>query len=182
MATIYYPGGCPTESAGYTNNCCPDKELARIRHVCYIAPTFSFVNPLDPAEWTAAILSGDIIPVLNVRGSSDGGTWTEEDGFGNKPTSITAFEEVVTYTDQNYKDNVANYNALVRGDYKFAYLTETLCWMYDESAAVKPTKPVTEDIKSAVYGVIEVKMVQDEMPVPFVYPSEIFEECFEVQV
>jgi hypothetical protein len=181
MATIYYPGGCPVTDGGYLNDCCPGKELARIRHVWYQKPAFNFSNILDPGEWTSAILNGDVIVVLNVRGSSDGGTWTEEDGFGNKPTTITAFEEIITYTDQNFLfGNVANYNAFVRGDWKIGYCTETMGFLFDESASIKPTKPVSEDIKAAVYGVIEVKIVQDEMPIPFVYPEEIFEECFQV--
>jgi hypothetical protein len=178
---IYYPGECPTSTGGYTNYCCTVKELGRISSVFLFTDAFAgFSDPTASAEWTTGILAGTIIAILDVRGSSDGGVWTEEDGFGRKPVSVTAFEETITFTDQNYIQNVANWNALAKGTYKMAYMTETKCFMFDQSASIKPTKPVSEDPKSAVYGVIEMKVVQSEMPVPFTYPQSIV-RCFAVE-
>ncbi len=178
---LYYPAGCPSSIGGYTNICCPAKELGRISMVALFTDAFiGFTAPTLLAEWTAGILAGTIILIQEVRGSSDGGSWTEEEGWGRKATSITAVEETITFTDQNYIANASNWNAIVRGTYTMAFFTETLCWMFDQPVATKATRPISEDPKSGVYGVIEMKVVQSAMPIPFVYPQELV-RCFGVQ-
>lgn len=179
--SIYYPSGCATNETGYTMSCCPVKELARIRHVAWIKNTVpAGFDPTDEAEWNQYIETGEIIVVANTRGSSDGGSWTESDGFGDTATELESVTEIITYTDQNFLPNTANYNALAGSkNWRFAYFTATYGYMSTNAATFKPKRPINADAKQAVYGEIEVTITQPGLPVPFIYPQSIF-ACFQV--
>lgn len=181
--SIYYPGTelCGSATVGYTMNCCPTKELARVRHIAWIsdAVPLSF-DPTDEAEWNQYIESGDIFVIADTRGSTDGGTWTESDGFGDTVTELEGFTEVVSYTDRNYISNTANYNAVAASkNYRVAFFTETKGWISDKPATFKPKRPINGDAKQAVYGEVEVSYTQKLQPIPFTYPQSIF-KCFVV--
>lgn len=179
--SIYYPQGCAESQAGYNVNCCPTKEGARVRHTAWIKETVpdSF-DPTSEDEWNQYIESGEIIVVANTRGSSDGGSWAESDGFGDTVTELEGFTEVVTYTDRNFLANTANYNAIARSkNYRFAFFSETRGWISDNPASYKPKRPINADAKQSIYGEIEVSFTQNAMPEPFIYPQSIF-QCFQV--
>ena len=179
--SIHYPSGCSQTQAGYNANCCPTKEGARIRHIAWIKDTVpdSF-NPTDSAEWNQYIESGEIIIVANTRGSSDGGSWAESDGFGDTVTELEGYTEVVTYTDRLFLSNVANYNAITASkNYRLGFFTATKGYISDNPATFKPKRPINADAKQSVYGEIEASFTQNDMPEPFTYPQDIF-QCFNV--
>lgn len=181
--SIYYPGAeaCANATPSYTMNCCPTKELGRVRHIAWISnvvPT-SF-DPTDAGEWNTWIEAGEIFVIADTRGSTDGGSWSESDGFGDTVTELEGFTEVVSYTDRNFNDNQANYNAIAASkSYRVAFFTETKGWISDNPATYKPKRPINADAKQAVYGEIEVSYTQKLMPIPFTYPQSIM-RCFQV--
>ncbi len=178
--SIYYPAGCDEAIANYTADCCPTKEGARIRHVWFQKTTYTFVDPTSQAEWETAVANGDVVIIPNVRGQFDGGTATKSEGFGDVVEEFESFEGLATFTDPNYLANVTNYNALMKSKtYKFGFCTETYGFVTDVAASFTPKMPVQSDIKQSVYGDIEVKFVQSDLLVPFVYPQDIF-TCFQV--
>lgn len=179
--SIYYPGSdCGSQIAGYNSSCCPRKEGARIRHVWFQKNTYEFTDAEDADEWTTAITAYNVVIIPNVRGSSDGGVWTTSEGFGDVVEEAESYEETITYTDPNYLNNVANYNALARSKtYRFGFCTATLGYLSDQAASFKPKRPIQADIKQSVYGDVEVKFVQTTQPIPFTYPQSIF-NCFQV--
>jgi hypothetical protein len=179
--SIYYPNGCATSDAGYTASCCPTKELARVRHVAWIKSSVpAGVDWTVAANWTTYIESGEVIIIANTRGSADGGTWAESEGFGDTATELESVTEVVTYTDQNYLLNAANYNAIAAAkNYRFAFFTATKGYMSTNAATFKPKRPINSDAKQAVYGEIEVSFTQPGLALPFLYPQSIF-ACFQV--
>lgn len=179
--SIYYPSGCAQTEAAYNQNCCPTKEGARVRHVAWIKDTVpADFDPTDADQWNQYIESGQIIVVPNTRGSSDGGSWAESDGFGDTVTELEGYTEVVTYTDRLFNPNTGNYNAIARSkNYRFAFMTATLGWISDKPATYKPKRPINADAKQSVYGDVEVSFTQEEMPEPFTYPQSIF-QCFQV--
>lgn len=181
--SIYYPGAeaCASATPSYTMNCCPSKELARVRHIAWISDVvpLSF-DPTDANDWTTYIESGDIFVVADTRGETDGGTWAESDGFGDTVTELEGWTEVITYTDRNYLDNASNYNAIAASkNYRVAFFTETRGFISDKPATYKPGRPINGDAKQAVYGVIQVSYTQKLAPIPFIYPQTIF-KCFQV--
>lgn len=181
--SIYYPGTelCGSATVSYTMNCCPTKELARVRHIAWISDLVpTGFDPTSESEWSTHIDAGEIFVVSDTRGETDGGTWTESDGFGDTVTELEGFTEVITYTDRNYNSNTANYNAVAASkNYRVAFFSETLGWMSDKPATFKPGRPISADAKQAVYGVIQVSYTQKLAPVPFIYPQSIF-KCFQV--
>lgn len=178
--SIYYPDGCETLVAGYTANCCPTKEGARVRHVWFESNTLVWVARTSQAEWETNVAAGDVIIIPNVRGEFDGGTATFSEGFGDVAEEFESLTGVVKFTDPNYLANVANYNALLKSkNYRFGFCTETKGFYTDVSASYYPKMPVVSDIKQSVYGDIEVKFVQSDLLVPFTYPQGIF-TCFQV--
>lgn len=179
--SIYYPGSdCGAQIAGYSSSCCPVKEGARVRHVWFQKSSFAFTDPTDANEWTTAINALNVIIIPNVRGSSDGGSWTTSEGFGDTVEEPESYEETVTYTDPNYLNNVDNYNALARSkSYLFGFCTQTLGYLSSQAATFKPKRPISTSVKESVYGEVEVKFVQTVQPIPFVYPQSIF-DCFQV--
>lgn len=181
MSQIGYPAGCAQTSPGYNVNCCPIKEGARVRHVAWIKDTLpSDFDPTDEDAWTAQILAGNVIVISNTRGSTDGGTWSESDGFGDTVTEIEQFTEVVTYTDRNFLGNEANYNALARSkNQRVAFFSANRGWISDTPATWKPKRPINGDAKQSIYGEIEVTYTQDNMPESFIYPQSIF-QCFNI--
>lgn len=176
---ITYPEDCEEE---LTHTCdeCEDPELARLRGVAFLDKDFAFSNPSSYTEWFNGIASGDIIIIPFTRGSFDGGTPKEIQGYGDQASKLIGYDYSATYFDPNYAVNRDFYNAIKRNrNKKFAFKTETLVHVTEVPCQVIPKAPVVDDITGEVVWEVMVKWSDDELPDPYTAPDGIF-TCFAV--
>lgn len=176
---VYYPAGCDAAvGEHYCNNCDP-AEHGRLRSAAFIASDFAFTDPSNPVEWAAGIAAKKIIIIPEVNGSFDGGSEVEVPGYGDQATKLTGYNFQATYNDPNYKLNADFYNALKRSrNYRFAYRTENLVHITQNTVSVVPKNPVTDDLTSEVVWNVLVKWSEADLPVPYDTPVNIF-TCFD---
>lgn len=176
---VYYPAGCNAEVGDHFCDTCETPEGARVRSVAFIRDGFTFLDPSNPAEWQAGILSKDIIIIPSVNGSFDGGSEVEVPGYGDQATALTGYNFVLTYNDPNYKLNADFYNAIKRAtNFRLAYRTENLVHLTQNKVSVVPKNPVTEEITGRVVWNVLVKWAEADLPVPYDTPAGIF-TCFD---
>jgi hypothetical protein len=184
MSTFYYPSGdCGGVSVvpAHTGTSCPDKEKGKIRHAFIYKSTFSFVSPENQNEWTNGLNAGDIQILWGVNGSYDGGTVTEDVGFGDQEFTNGGRTHIVNIKDPNYYDNCDFYNALSQTqEFKFGYVTENYTHFTDVVCKFLAKNPVQEDIKSIVLWELEVKWSGDNSPCPYNKPANVFDRPFQV--
>jgi hypothetical protein len=176
--TPYYPTGCSTDVANHICNPCEDREHGRIRSIALIKDTFTFVDPTNPVEWEAGILTKDIRIIAETNGSFDGGSPKEGAGYGNSSSTLLGYDFNLKYKDPNYKDNCAFYNSVKNSRvWKIAYRTENLTHMSTNPAIIIPRNTVADDLTSEVVWDVEVKWSDKDLPCPFATPEGVF-TCF----
>lgn len=176
---IYYPGSCNVSVPDHYCNDCETPEKGRVSSVAFIKDSFDFIDPSDPVEWQAAIANKDIIIIPRTNGSFDGGAEVESTGYGRQATKLTGYNFTLTYNDPNYKLNADFYNAIKRSqNYRIAYVTESLVHISNVPVSTIPKNPVAEDINSDVVWNVTVKWADQDLPVPYDVPANVF-SCFD---
>ena len=173
--TIYYPdcAAVPTP----TCSDCPPKELGGIRSVWFQKQTFSFIDISDPAEWTAGILSGDLIILPKTRGSLEMAEFLEN-GFGDIPQSLGSYDITLTFFDPNFIGSCAFYNAIKNSTtYLVGWRTESKVYLSAKPALFIPKAPVSEDLKTRVVWNVMAKFTQEDIPCPLDMPVGTFDRC-----
>ncbi len=177
---VYYPSGCGGESLpNHFCDPCEEIEHGRIRSVAFINKDFEFTDPSNPNQWKTGIANKDIIIIPAVRGTFDGGSEVEGPGYGNQETKLVGYNFQSNYSDPNYKNNADFYNVLKRSrSYKYAFVTETLVHLTENTVSVIPKNPVTEELTSEVTWSVLVKWSEGDTPAPYPVPEDIF-TCFD---
>lgn len=176
---VYYPAGCIAEVGDHYCNPCESAEHGRIRSAAFISSDFSFTDPTSPTEWRNGILNKKIIIIPQVNGTFDGGAEVEVPGYGDQATKLTGYNFTGVYNDPNYALNADFYNAIKRSrNWKFAYRTENLVHLTQNTVQVIPKNPVTDDLASEVVWNVTVKWTDEDLPVPYATPAGIF-TCFD---
>jgi len=177
--TVYYPSGCVAAVGDHYCNDCEAAEHGRLRSAAFIASDFAFTDPTNPTEWRNGILNKKIIIIPNVNGTFDGGSEVETPGYGDNATKLTGYNFQAVFNDPNYKLNADFYNAIKRSrNWRFAYRTENLTHLTENTVQVIPKNPVTDDLASEVVWNVTVKWTDDDLPIPYATPSGIF-TCFD---
>lgn len=181
MSTPYYPSGCGGSNSLTAYNCnpCLVLEKGRVSAVAIIKNSFAFVNPSSAAEWTAGIANGNIVVIWQTQGSYDGGSTTEQPGFGRSATSNGGTDHTLIFKDPNYLENPDFYNDLRNiSDRTIAFCTETAVHIVNAPVTFTPKNPVQDDVNSIVTWEVQAKWSADDSPVPYTQPNGIFESCY----
>lgn len=176
---IYYPSGCDSQLPDHLCNNCDDIEHGRLRAVAFIKKSFEFMDPSNPNEWRAGILSKDIIIIPEVNGTFDGGSEQTADGYGDQQTKLLGYIFNAVFKDPNYKQNAQFYNELKKSrNFKFAYKTETQVHLSDKTVQVIPKNPVTASTQDEVAYDVTVQWASGDLPIPYDAPEGTF-TCFD---
>jgi len=176
---VYYPAGCAAEIGDHYCNPCEAAEHGRVRSAAFIASDFAFTDPTNATEWRNGILAKKIIIIPEVNGTFDGGAEVEAPGYGDQVSKLTGYNFQAVYNDPNYRLNADFYNALKRSrNWRFAYRTENLVHLTQNTVSVIPKNPVTDDLASEVVWNVTVKWTEEDLPIPYTTPSGIF-TCFD---
>lgn len=177
--SIYYPSGCQDNVPLYQCNACPDREKAGVTTVAFIKKNFSFVNPSDASEWTAGILSGDIMLIAKTRGSYDGGSAKYGDGFGRIKQRLLGYDYKLQFMDEDFKANTAFYDAIDdSNNWKLAFFTESLVWLVETAVTTSVKDTVDVDIEKDIVWDCEITWFYKNKPRKFTAPANIEESCF----
>lgn len=177
---IYYPTNCAGgEIPNYSCSPCPEYEYGRVSSVAFIKNTFAFTDSTNSTQWSAGILSGDIIPIWQTQGSYDGGSTTELPGFGRNATINGNTTHILTFKDPNYKENCDFYNAMRNSsEYTLAFVTSSQVHFAGVPVTVTPKNPVADDINSIVVWEAQIKWTNPDSPCPVNKPAGIFDSCY----
>lgn len=176
---VYYPAGCSADVGNHYCNPCENAEHGRIRSAAFIASDFAFTDPTNPTEWRNGILAKKILIIPFTNGTFDGGAEVEGPGYGDQVSKLTGYNFSATFNDPNYKLNADFYNAIKRSSsWKFAFRTENLTHLVQNTVAIIPKNPVTDDLVSEVVWNVLVKWSDDDLPVPYDTPAGIF-TCYD---
>jgi hypothetical protein len=176
--SVYY-SGCATSITPPVCTDCPPKELGGIRSIWLQKSSYTFLDITDPAEWAAAVASGDIYIFPKTRGSLEVAETTSA-GFGDNMVSIDGYEFTLNGVDPilencpTWKDLRGNLGFLV------GYRTQTKVWLSDKTVAISPMIPIQDDIKSGVFPTIKMVWAQEDPICPVDMPVGVFEQCFGV--
>lgn len=181
MAYTYYPSGSNCGVLGrYQCRPCIVPELGRVSSIAIIDSSFVFLDPTNPNEWNAGILSEDIEVIWETQGLLDSDT-QELPGFGRRAFSNGGTTFTLTYFDPNTIRNVAFYNRLRNiSDKTIAFVTETQVWLALVPVTFKPKVPVANDLLAQVNTEVTVKWIANNMPLPYAIPDGIFDACYAV--
>lgn len=172
---IYYPAGCGAQVPDHFCDPCGDIENGRIRSVAFIADDFTFVDPTNPVEWAAGVAAKKIIIIAQTNGSFDGGSEILTPGYGDMVERLVGYNFTATYKDPDYGNNADFYNGIKLGrGYKFAYRTSSKTHITEVNVQVIPKNPVAEEPTSEVVWEVLVKWADDNLPVPFNTPANVF--------
>jgi hypothetical protein len=176
---IYYPSGCEAEVGDHYCNPCDTPEHGRVRSVAFIANDFELSDPTSPTQWAAGIAAKKIIVIPETNGTFDGGSEVEGTGYGDQASKLTGYDFQLTYNDPNYKLNADFYNAIKRSrNWKLAYKTSSLVHLTTNTVQVIPKNPVTDSLTEEVVWNVLVKWSEEDLPVPYDAPDNIF-TCFD---
>lgn len=178
MSYIYYPPTDCDDAAEHFCNVCDQIELGRVRGVAFIKKTFTFTNPSSAAEWTAGILSGDIIVIPETTGTYDGGTPKEGTAFGDQEFRTTGYSYTLQFKDPNYKQNRDFYNSIQYSrNYNMAFRTETQIHLSNKPVSISVQDPVTEDLNAEVTWNVTAKWASQSLMTIEDMPLGIFDRC-----
>lgn len=159
--------------------CLDDIELGRVRGVAYIHESYYPTLKADPEnrqKWIDGISQGHIKIIPKTSGSFDGGSPVEVSGYGDTETAIIGYKYQLTYKDPTLKGNTPFYNSIKKSSsYHIAFRTQTLTRISDNPVTVIPKTPVEEDMTSQVVFNVDVKFNGEDVLVPFVTPTGVFD-------
>jgi hypothetical protein len=155
------------------------KELGRIRAFFYIRSSYTFADPTDPAEWTSAIASGDVILVQNTRGNKDKSGRIGAPGFGNQKEITVTRDFTINYMHREVIEdtNIDFYNDMNYSDgYYCGFVTQTKLWVYEAEniVTVDADIVVEEGIDTMVLFNVAVTFIADNLALPYEIPAGIF--------
>lgn len=158
MATIYTPG-CGTPPPPTCQDC-PVVELGGVRSIWLQKNTFTFTDITNPIEWDTNICNGNVVvfPFTNGTVAQDANM---EDGFGNTPTSLSAFTYTVDFVEPQHVNNIPFWNFVKSGNsYLLGYKTQNYVYLSQVAAQFTPTQPISKDLKSTVRNHVKATFVQ----------------------
>lgn len=178
--SIYYPT-CSEELLDHFCDPCDDGELGGVRSIFYYKDgAFSLSQDPSAAEFEAAVAAGLCVIVPSTRGTYDGGAPTFDKGFGDTDQTFASSSYKLTYTDPNYVQNRAFYNALQsQSQWMIGWRSETQIHLSEKTVTAYGKDPHQEDVKTRVYWEVEVAWVSKVKPLIYDTPSGVF-ECFQV--
>jgi len=175
---VYYPVCTTTLPDHISNSCADSMEHGRVRSVAFVHVSYLAalqVDPTDYAIWQTGILDKLIIIIPETTGTYDGGTPVEGPGYGDLAVSLAGYDHVIAYSDPNFKQNAEFYNAIKYSrEWVPVIRLETTALLFDVAGQILPKAPVTEALTDDVVWAVEVKVSQPNIPVPFIYPPDIF--------
>jgi len=175
MNTLYTLYGC---SEVVPNNLCDDcntPEPGRLRSVAFIRAGFDFSDPEDATEWLGALAAGNAVVVPSVRGSYDGGSTVEVEGFGWRRKVNVGKEFSAVYTDPGFALNRDFYNyMLTSGSWRFAFTTENTMSITRVPVSVSPKSKIDDSFSSSVNWEVEVQWADTELPELYTIPVGVF--------
>lgn len=173
---LYYPG-CTTSIPDPVCSDCPERELAGVRSIFFVASDFAFADITSVAEWTTGINARDIYVFPYTKGSVEVAE-NMVPGYGDTEEQLDSYTYTVNFQDPQYKDNYPFYNAIKNSKkYKIGYRTETQVHLSDVVVTVVPRNPVDEDKKATVDWKVMAKWTQDNLVEPYDMPTGVFEQC-----
>lgn len=181
--SYYLPSGSCGGGAqpDYVCGPCIETEHGRIRSIALIKKTYVatvMLAPSNDSTWTTGLSTGNLFSIYATQGSYDGGSTTEEAGFGNQATINGNTTHTLTYKDPNYGDNCDFYNTLRdSSDYTVAYVTENFVHFTEEVVTFSPKNPVQDDINSNLTWEVQCKWTNRNSPCPYTKPSTFFDSC-----
>lgn len=133
----------------------------------------------DDAYWTATLLVGSP-PKAHVikptRGEYQGGTPTEEEGFGRSTTIVTGADHAIDVESQGMKENRAFYEYVNRRKWKIAFVTNgDLLYFIDKPTTIYATPSNPRDPKASAFWKINGKWQDYSNPRIVDMPEDIFE-------
>lgn len=176
---------CSDLPGDFTNNRCVNEEGGIIAVGFMDKDAYAtWTDFEDNTEWAAAIVSGDVKPILYTRGSYAGPEWQEADGYGEVQTIITGATHTVNYRHLNLNEELAGvavnydfYNKLAKvpGQYHFYIVTQNydlLIW--DKPATVKPGPNIPESTTEFQEWIVEVVMQSINLPARYDAPASTY--------
>ena len=176
----YYSGVCSTPTPPYVCNPCPTTEKGRVRSVALVKPTYTFLDPTDPAEWLTAINAGHIVMIPSVRGKYDGGAEKKGEGYGGELERLMNYSYALDWKDLNFYGVKSFYDTIDKNPvWNLCFFTGLIGWLVTAACTITTKDAVTEDIESDV--VWEAKAVWQSLykPTKFLAPAGI-QNCFAV--
>jgi hypothetical protein len=164
------------------DNCGEETELGGVRSGAFILKAglaAILANPTTLGVWTTAKTAGNLFIIPNARGTFDGGTPVEGEGYGDQKTRVTGYDYVAVLKDPVYKTNRDFWNSIKgRKDLYFVFRTETQLHIAEATCSVAPKNPVQEDISTAVVWEVEIKWSQKALMTPLDVPTTLFDCVF----
>lgn len=135
-------------------------------------------NLSDDAWWTGTVLTSPPqgYVIKPARGEYNGGTPTEEEGFGRASTIVTGAEHALDIESQGMKENRDFYEFVNRRKWKLAFVTNgDLLYFVNTPVTVYATPTNPRDPKSSAFWKVNGKWQDFSNPVIVDMPADIFE-------
>lgn len=181
MALGYYtPYGCGGAQARVPYVCsnCATRDKGRVRHAIFYDSDKAVADPSSFSQWAALLEAGYADLVLNVLGSYDGGTVSEEDGFGDQEFSNGNTSHVLVIKDPNFYLNKDFYSYIQSTtNKKVAFFSENYIWLPDSPVNISVQFPIDESIRSNNVAVSTIKWADASIPGIYLKPNDLVSQC-----
>lgn len=176
--TLSYIGDCTTTLPLYECSPCPSREKGRVSWLAILVGGYEFTDPTDLDEWETAISNGDVIFITNTKGTYNGGSPIEEEGYGRVKTDIVGYDHELVVKDLNFVGNKGFYQLLHKSkNNKVAFGTETQAWFSDNKVSMSVKAEVQESLDSDVVAEIMVKWSTENHLSLYTAPDGLQETC-----
>lgn len=168
---------------------CGTAELNRIIHIAYVKKGTS-IDLTDPSITESNLLAAELacnaIIRRNVNGTYDGGAVQVGKGHGKEPEHVVGMGHTIAYIDFNVpKSQITFYNSLKKNARQFDlyFFTQTKVWVVTQtSLSVAPKLPITDDNKTSIEALIDVKWNLPDLPLPYDIDTDAFDSCQELNL
>lgn len=135
---------------------------------------------LSNAAWWSAVLVGSpsvAIRILQTRGEYNGGTPTEEEGFGREATQVTGADHEAAVEVEGLKDNRNFWEAVNRKKWKVVLITNANLLYYINAPVTVYAKIVNQrNIKGNAFWGVSLKWQGYDNPIVLDAPVGTFED------
>lgn len=164
------------------DNCGEGVEFAMVRSAGFILKAGLagiLVAPETLGVYTTALAANNLFLIKNSRGSFDGGTPVEGEGYGDQVSRLLGYDYVLNVKDPVYKSNRNFWDAMKsRADVYVFFRTETQLHISEKPVVILPKNPVAEDLNAAVVWDVEIKWRQKALLIPIDVPATLFDCVF----
>lgn len=162
---------------------CDNPENGRVSAVAYVQKGAPMPNPSSAQDWVNLICNNLAIVIPSVRGTYDGGSPIDQNGYGRIPTSRVGANHEVQYMHLWQCENIAFYNSLMRlaGDFEFWFATGSKLHRGGKGLYISVQTPITEDVSSAMEFQVTVRWASYDLPLCYNLPPYIFDSCETLQ-